>query len=194
MLTDHPLRYPVPIFLELFGLGFGQGVPAASKINQTIPKLRRLYFRYILALLLFFELHFLLFGAATCYIECRLTSIIHFGVPMARPIKYDHLLTDEAGHASQFEFVNLANQLIADGRKPHVVFMSMLHAAYEASLARSYGEHYEFLMFAEADTADNLPLAKRMFDMHMESPAIKAILEELDIDGALAELEKSEQD
>ena len=111
-----------------------------------------------------------------------------------RPINFQDLETDRAGIASQAAFVALANELIADGRRPHSVFCAMLHAAYEASLARSIREYYEFAAFAEGHAASNEELAKKLFDADFNSPETQAILEEIGIEEAMKEAEEAIRD
>jgi len=111
-----------------------------------------------------------------------------------RTIDFKDLETDRAGIASKAAFVALANELIADGRCPHNVFCAMLHAAYEASLARSTREHYAFMVFAAADTADWEPRAKKIFDAELNSPETQAFLKEIGIEEAFAEAEKACRD
>ncbi|MEO0384569.1 MAG: hypothetical protein AAF234_13560 [Pseudomonadota bacterium] len=111
-----------------------------------------------------------------------------------RPIDFKDLETDRAGIASQAAFVALANELIADGRRPHTVFRAMLHAAYEASLARSILDYHEFASSAAGHAAANEGLAKALFDADFNAPETQAFLKEIDIEKAMKEAEEAIRD
>ena len=111
-----------------------------------------------------------------------------------RSIDFKDLETDRAGIASQAAFVALANQLIDDGGRPHTVFRAMLHAAYEASLARSIREYYEFASSATGHAVENEKLAKTLFDADFNFPETQAFLKEIDIEAAMKEAEEAIRD
>ena len=108
-----------------------------------------------------------------------------------RPIDFKDLETDRAGIASQAAFVALANELIDDGRRPSTVFRAMLYAAYEASLARSISDYYEFASSATGNAVANEELARTLFDAEFNSPETQAFLKEIDIEEAMKEAEEA---
>lgn len=111
-----------------------------------------------------------------------------------RPLTFEDLKADCNGRASKAAFVTLANELIANGRRPDVVYRAMLNAALAASLARSTSDYYSFTLAAESTSIDARQEAEEIIRAELSTPEARAFLEEVGIDEAMKDAKEAIRD
>lgn len=70
---------------------------------------------------------------------------------------FSDFMTDKDGDYSKAQFMALAQKMLAEGREPRKVFLSMYRAALAASLGDSIAEHYSLVKMIAVDSSDYLP-------------------------------------
>ena len=77
---------------------------------------------------------------------------------------FSEFITDKDGDYSHAQFLRLANDLLAQGRRPDRVFLAMHHAAGSAALEHSIQAYYHFLRTVHEELLDYMPKLEAELD------------------------------